>query len=40
MTPAMEGCCRYESLVDGTLTIFDVARLNDALVVRAENARR
>jgi hypothetical protein len=40
MRPVLEGCCRYESLVDGTLDLIDIARLNDALAVRAENERR
>ena len=35
----MEGLCKYESLKDGTLDICDVALLNDALAVRAENER-
>lgn len=29
-----------ESLVAGTITIYHVAMLNDALAVRAENQRR
>jgi len=36
----MEGLCRYESLLDGTLTLEDIARMNDALDVRAENQER
>ncbi len=40
MRPVLEGCCRYESLLDGTLSLADVAALNDALAVRAENERR
>ncbi|WP_407673293.1 DUF6889 family protein [Ochrobactrum chromiisoli] len=32
--------CRYESLVDGTLDLSDIARMNDALDVRDENQRR
>lgn len=36
----LEGCCRYESLLDGTLSLEDVAVLNDALDVRAENEDR
>lgn len=39
MAPVGE-MCHYESLLDGTLTIFDLARMNDALAVRAENRRR
>jgi hypothetical protein len=33
----MEGLCKYESLVDGTLGLEDVAFLNDALDVRSAN---
>jgi hypothetical protein len=40
MRPALEGLCRYESLKDGTLDLEDVARMNEALDVRAENESR
>jgi hypothetical protein len=40
MRPALEGMCRYESLVNGSLDLFDVARMNEALDVRAENRAR
>ena len=33
----MAGLCRYESLKDGTLTLCDIAALNDALDVREDN---
>lgn len=33
----MEGLCKYESLIDGTLSLEDVAFLNDALDVRSAN---
>lgn len=36
----MEGMCRYESLIDGTLDLADIAKMNDALLVRAENKER
>lgn len=36
----LAGCCKYESLLDGTLDLEDVALLNDALDVQAENERR
>lgn len=36
----MEGLCKYESLKDGTLDLADIALMNDALVVKAENGRR
>ena len=37
MRPVMAGLCRYESLNDGTLTLCDIAALNDALDVRDDN---
>lgn len=40
MRPAVEGICRYESLIDGTLDLSDVARMNEALDVRNENQAR
>lgn len=40
MRPALAGVCKYESLIDGTLGLIDVARMNDALTVKAENERR
>lgn len=33
----MEGLCKYESLIDGTLALEDLALLNDALDVRSAN---
>jgi hypothetical protein len=33
----MEGLIKYESLIDGTLGLEDVALLNDALDVRGAN---
>ena len=38
--PVMAGMCRYESLIDGTLDLADIARMNDAPDVRDENQRR
>lgn len=38
--PALEGLCRYESLKDGTLDLADVAKMNEALDVKAENEKR
>lgn len=32
--------CRYESLKDGTLDLSDIALMNDALAVRADNEDR
>lgn len=40
MRPVLRGLCRYESLKDGALDLADVAMLNDALDVQAENERR
>lgn len=40
MRPVLRGCCRYESLLDGTLTLEDVARMNAALDVQDENEHR
>lgn len=40
LRPCVEGMCRYESLKDGTLSLYDVALMNDALDVRHENERR
>lgn len=37
MAPVVAGMCHYESLKDGTLDLFDVALMNDALAVQAEN---
>lgn len=33
----LDGLCKYESLLDGTLGLEDIALLNDALAVRADN---
>lgn len=38
--PVLEGLCKYESLIDGTLDLEDVARLNDAIDVKYENQAR
>lgn len=40
MRPVLEKCCLYESLIDGTLDLADLARMNDALDVKYENERR
>jgi len=40
MRPVIEGCCKYESLVDCTLDLEGVARMNAALDVKFENMRR
>ncbi len=40
MRPVLEGMCRYESLKDCTIDLEDLAKMNEALDVRAENERR
>ena len=40
LRPVERGMCRYESLLDGTLTLLDLARMNDYLDVLAENENR
>lgn len=40
MRPVKNGMCKYESLIDGTLSLVDVARMNECLDVEAENIRR
>jgi hypothetical protein len=40
MRPVLRGLCKLESLVDGTLTLEDIARANEALNVYDENERR
>lgn len=37
MAPVIAGMCKYESLKDGSLSIIDIALMNDALAVRADN---
>lgn len=40
MRPVIEGCCRYESLKDGTISMGDLARMNAALDVKVSNERK
>ena len=40
LRPVMRGLCKYESLLDGTVGLVDVALLNEALDVEAENQYR
>lgn len=40
MRPWVEGRCTYEGMIDGTYSLADIARMNDALDVRAENQWR
>jgi len=37
LAPVLTGMCKYESLLDGTLGMHDVALMNDALAVRNDN---
>jgi len=39
LRPVLRGMIKYESLMDGTLDIEDIALLNDALDVQDENER-
>lgn len=40
LRPVMLDKLRYESLLDGTVDIYDIAVLNEALDVMNENERR
>ena len=40
LRPVIAGCCRYESLLDGSLSLEDMAVMNEALDVQAENEKR
>lgn len=40
LRPVIEGLCQYESLINGTLDLADLALMNEALDVRAENEAR
>lgn len=40
MRPVLRGLCSYESLINGTLRMVDLARMNDALDVFDENDSR
>lgn len=40
MRPAIRGLCKLESLVDGTLSLDDIANANEALDVYDENTLR
>lgn len=40
LTPVEAGMCSYESLLDGTLSLDDIARMNEFLAVRSENRQR
>jgi len=38
--PLVHGYCRYESLIDGTLDLADIAELNDLIDLVSENQAR
>lgn len=38
--PVVAGLCKYESLKDGSLDLSDIALMNDALAVKADNEAR
>lgn len=40
MRPVLRGLCRYESILDGTLSLMDIMDLNEALDVYDENSYR
>ena len=37
--PLDKGWFKYESLIDGTLGLHDIALMNDAIMVRADNEK-
>ena len=38
--PLLNGMCQYESLKNGVLSLFDIAKMNEALDVQFENQNR
>ena len=40
MRPVVHGLCKYESLLDGSLSLEHIDEMNDALDVVDDNARR
>jgi hypothetical protein len=40
LAPVIHGLCKYESLLDGTLNLVDIARMNEAITVSNENQHR
>lgn len=40
MRPVLANLCKYESLLDATLSLEDIALMNEALDVQAENQER
>jgi len=39
MRPVVKGMCRFESLKDGSIDLADIALMNEALDVMAENTQ-
>ena len=40
LRPVINGMCRFESLKDGTIDLYDIVLMNEALDVQAENTYR
>ena len=40
LRPVLRGLCKYESLIDGSLDLLDIVKLNEAIDVESENQRR
>lgn len=40
MRPVLRGLCQYESTIDGTLSLYDIALMNAAIDVLDENEAR
>lgn len=40
LRPVAHGFCKYESLIDGTLSLFDIAEMNDMIDLIDENKLR
>lgn len=40
LRPVIQKLCKYESLKDGSLSLVDIALMNEALDVDAENQQR
>lgn len=40
MRPVIRGLCKYESLLDGTLDLCDLALMNESLDAYDENTQR
>lgn len=40
MRPVLRGMCKYESTLDGTLSLYDIVVMNSALDVLDENEMR